>query len=200
MFNFWGRPNLPSGREILSNPAGERHPVVAGLVALALVASVIGIGLTLATLAGLRLTGLTGGGGDSAPQPGSGPTLYVPDPEDTSDGSPPEDESSGSDPATPGSSTSPDSTQRPITLVARPDRVGSFERIYLSGEYPSGNGAILQVQRRENGQWVNFAVTASVEGGSFETYVQTSRSGPNPWRMKDTDTGRLSNVVTVTVG
>jgi hypothetical protein len=40
----------------------------------------------------------------------------------------------------------------------------------------------------------------SVSGGTFATYVQTSRVGPNKFRVIDTDTQTTSNEITVTVG
>ena len=40
----------------------------------------------------------------------------------------------------------------------------------------------------------------SVSGGTFATYVQTSHSGPNEFRVVDTDSDVISNEVTVTVG
>ena len=75
-----------------------------------------------------------------------------------------------------------------------------MQQIDLTGTYPGGEGAILQVQRLENGAWSDFPVTMSVSGGTFATYVQTSQLGPNQFRVIDTDTEAISNDVTVTVG
>ena len=58
----------------------------------------------------------------------------------------------------------------------------------------------LVVQRFENGAWSDFPVTMSVVGGTFGTYVQTSRVGPNKFRVVDTDSDVVSNEITVTVG
>ena len=73
-------------------------------------------------------------------------------------------------------------------------------QINLTGTYQGGEGAILQVQRFEAGSWTDFPVTMSVGGGTFATYVLTARTGPNKFRVVDTDSDAVSNEVTVTVG
>ena len=55
-----------------------------------------------------------------------------------------------------------------------------MEQIDLTGVYPGGEGAILQVQRFEGGKWEDFPVTASVSNETFSTYVQTSQTGRQP--------------------
>ena len=75
-----------------------------------------------------------------------------------------------------------------------------MQQIDLTGTYQAGEGAILQVQRFEDGAWVDFPVTVSVSGGTFATYVLTGRTGPNQFRVVDTDSEAVSNEVTVTVG
>jgi hypothetical protein len=107
-------------------------------------------------------------------------------------------------PATePGSTTN---TKKPrqhprtgIRLTASPDQASTYQRVNLTGTYPSGAGATLQVQRLEGGNWVDFPTSASVSGGSFSTYVETGRSGPNKFRVFDAGSGRASNVVTVVI-
>ena len=81
---------------------------------------------------------------------------------------------------------------------ARKTALGRFATAW--GELRAGEGAILQVQRMESGAWSDFPVTMSVSGGTFATYVQTSRTGPNKFRVVDTDSDAVSNEVTVTVG
>jgi hypothetical protein len=39
-----------------------------------------------------------------------------------------------------------------------------------------------------------------VSDETFATYVQTSQTGPNRFRVVDTDTGRASNDVSVNIG
>ena len=75
-----------------------------------------------------------------------------------------------------------------------------MQQIDLTGVYPGGEGAILQVQRFTNGAWTDFPVTASVSNQTFSTYVQTSQAGVNRFRVVDTDTKLESNEVKVTVG
>ncbi len=75
-----------------------------------------------------------------------------------------------------------------------------MEQVDLTGIYPGGEGAVLQVQRFTSGSWSDFPVTVSVSDETFSTYVQTSQSGKNRFRVVDTDSGRTSNEVTVTVG
>ena len=75
-----------------------------------------------------------------------------------------------------------------------------MERIDLTGTYPGGEGAILQVERYIAGSWSEFSVTAAVSNETFSTYVQTGQAGVNKFRVRDTDTGEVSNAVAVTVG
>ncbi len=89
--------------------------------------------------------------------------------------------------------------ERAITLTASPPSVSALERIDLSGSYRGGDGATLQVQRRE-GDWVDFPVTATVRGTTFATYILTSRTGASQFRVVDEATGEASNTVTVRVG
>ena len=75
-----------------------------------------------------------------------------------------------------------------------------MQQIDLTGTYPGGEGAILQVQRLQGGAWADFPVTMSVSGGTFATYVATGQVGANQFRVVDTDTQVASNEITVTVG
>jgi hypothetical protein len=174
----------------------QAHPILWGLLAMVIVAAVVGGFLALGALAASRVLGV--GGSDSGAGATAGASMYLPEPEATavpeSSDAPSSDEPSGP------SSSAPAKPANPIRLAAAPRSVGSFERINLTGTYPGGNGAILQVQRKEDGRWVEFSVTAGVNGESFATYVQTSRVGENRFRMLDTDSKKVSNAVTVTVG
>ena len=87
-----------------------------------------------------------------------------------------------------------------ITLFVAPQNVSAGGRINFNGVYTDGEGARLQVQRKEGGSWTDFPVDATVRGGSFETWIQTSRTGVTKFRMFDQDANRASNVVTVTIG
>jgi hypothetical protein len=73
-------------------------------------------------------------------------------------------------------------------------------QIDLTGTYPGGEGAILQVQRFENGSWQDFpASPVSVSDQTFSTYVQTGVPGLQRFRVVDTRTNKPSNEVRVTV-
>ena len=58
-----------------------------------------------------------------------------------------------------------------------------MEEIYLTGVYPGGEGAVVQVQRFENDKWEDFPVDAVVSGETFSTYVQTAQPGVNMFRV-----------------
>jgi hypothetical protein len=180
-----------------SHDAG--HPVFAGLVALTGVAVVVGIVLGLGALTLTQFAGIGGGGAGSGATGGA--SMYLPEPVSTTGPGGPEITLSPGEtkqPSSPAESTK-QAQESQIVLVAGQRSVGSFERIDLSGDYDGGNGAILQVERREGGRWVRFGVTTAVNGESFATYVQTSRTGRNVFRVIDSDTRTKSNTVTVTV-
>lgn len=173
----------------------EKHPITAGFVALVAVGLGVGLLLGLFTLAVTRVAGLGGDDGSSAR--GGGPSLFLPTPAPSSSSGTPTQE-----PTAPASQApaSPSAKPKDITLQAAEPSVGSMERIDLSGVYPGGEGAVLQVQRMgPDRRWEDFPVTAAVSGGTFSTYVQTGRSGVQRFRVRDSDTGRVSNVVPVTV-
>lgn len=172
----------------------EKRPVLAGLVALATVAVVVGVLGGLAMLVGVKALGVGGSDGSSASASSSSDGLYLPKPSDT----PTSTETSTSPSLTPTETESSPADE--ISLSASQVSVSPMQQIDLTGTYPTGEGAILQVQRFENGQWSDFPVTMSVSGATFATYVQTSRPGPNKFRVIDTDTQTVSNEVTITVG
>lgn len=170
-----------------------------GLGALVAVSLLVGAVVGVVALGAAKLSGI-----DSA---GSGPTaepsLYMPtgepstspeafpDPPEVSEPSPTEETTTAAEP-------SPTKKPRPITLQVYPGEVSGGERINLTGVYQTGEGATLQVQRFENG-WTDFPVTARVSGGTFTTYVLTSRTGLTRFRVTDVATGRSSNPVRVTI-
>ena len=73
------------------------------------------------------------------------------------------------------------------------------ERVNLTGAYPRGDGAELQVQRFD-GRWTDFLVTVPVRSGHFSTYVQSSQPGRQRFRVIDHAAGHASNEVRVTIG
>jgi len=178
------------------------RPILTGLVALVGVGLVVGLVLGGGALAATRLLGLGGEEeSSSTAEATERDTLVLPEPEET-------DEPDG-----PLITLRPDPQQsdRPsqepteeedegITLSAGQTQVSPMGQIDLTGVYPGGEGAILQVQRFEGGAWGDFPVTASVSNETFSTYIQTGQTGVNRFRMLDTDSGDASNEVKVTVG
>ncbi|MGH3362729.1 MAG: hypothetical protein ACRDOM_09770 [Nocardioides sp.] len=182
----------------------ERHPVAAGLIALVGVGLVVGLFAGLAVFAGTRMLGL--GGGDASAETTTQESLNLPKPQETKGSSgplitlapgetssPPQDQPSEKE-------TTEASPKKQISLSASQNAVAPMEQIDLTGVYPGGEGAVLQVQRFTSGSWTDFPVTVSVSDETFSTYVQTSQSGPNRFRVVDTDSGRKSNEVKVTIG
>ena len=173
----------------------ENRPVLTGLIALVGVAVAIGLLGGLAVIVGVKATGI-GGSSEASDDPSSSATFRLPKPTDTSTETPAEETTEPSA----GTESSSEAPATAISLSAAQQSVSPMQQIDLTGTYRAGEGAILQVQRMENGAWSDFPVTMSVSGGTFATYVQTSRTGPNEFRVVDTDSDVVSNEVTVTVG
>lgn len=196
----------------------EERPVVSGVVALVAVAVVVGLVAGFAALAGARIVGLGGEteSSGSGTGPGAGETLVLPRPSKTQEPTGPLVTLAPGDerqrPATKRGATREESSERKrkskkekrpksvISLSASQLSVSQMGRIDLTGTFPGGEGAVLRVQRLEDGTWEDFPVTVSVSNGTFSTYVQSGDTGPNKFRVKDTDSAKTSNPVTVTVG
>jgi len=179
------------------------HPVAYGLLALIGVGVVVGLIAGLGALAGARVVGV----GDESTETSSGgeASMYLPKPERTKPAAGPEitlrpgQESAptNTEPSQPKTSKKP---KKVISLSAAQAQVAPMEQIDLSGTYPGGEGAILQVQRFEGGQWQDFpASPVSVSDQTFSTYVLTGIPGQQRFRMIDTGSGKTSNEVKVTV-
>ncbi|NYG54504.1 hypothetical protein [Nocardioides perillae] len=184
------------------------RPVLTGLLALVAVAVVVGVVLGVATLLGTRVLGL-GEASGSTGQATDADTLFLPPPSPTDppsgplvtlapDGGPTQVVEAPTAEPSPTESESPEAGE--ISLSAGQTSVSPMGQIDLTGTYPGGEGAILQVQRFEGGSWSDFPVTVSVSGSTFATYVQTGRVGEARFRVVDTDSGVESNEVTVRVG
>jgi hypothetical protein len=180
--------------------ADEERPVISGILALVGVALAVGMVTGLAVLAGAHVLGL--GGGHAAVAGDAGATMYLPKPEKTK----PSDGPSitlGSEPTSGSTRTSSPTIHKPrkrISLQAGETTVSPMGRIDLTGTYPGGEGAVLNVQKFSNGSWQDFySISASVTNGSFSTYIQTGTPGPNRFRMIDSDTKLTSNPVKVTI-
>lgn len=188
-------------------PDSEKHPVAAGLLALVGVGLVVGLIVGIAALVGTRMVGL--GGDQAAAESTADQSLYLPRPEKTTGPSGPlitlapgASESPSAKPPKKASNPSkaPKKAKKEISLSASQNSVAPMEQIDLTGVYPGGEGAILQVQRFTSGSWQAFPVTVSVSDETFATYVQTSQRGVNRFRVADTDSGLVSNDVSVNIG
>ena len=184
----------------------NEHPVAFGLLALVGVAVVVGVIAGVVALAGAKVAGLDGGGG-SAEGAQEEASLYLPKPERTrgDDGplitlDPGQKSPKGQQSRQPSEESSSAKPEKAISLQAAQTSVGPMEDIDLTGVYTGGEGAILQVQRFEGGAWVDFpASPISVGDSTFATYVQTGQPGVQRFRVVDTDTGKASNEVKVTI-
>jgi len=190
--------------ESLPDRPREEHPILAGVVALVGVGLVVGLVLGLVVLAGAKVLGLNGGSDDSSAA--SEATMYLPKPVKTSAAHEPqitlapgvESESANAETSEePSKSAAP---KRKITLSASVTQVSPMEQFLLTGTYPRGEGAILTVQRFEDGGWQDFPATGSVQGEAFQIPVQASLPGPNRFRVIDSDSSLKSNEVRVTIG
>lgn len=187
-----------------------------GLVALLGVGLGVGALLAAVALFSANFLGLGDGasasGGSTAQE-----SMYIPRPERTTPSDGPlftlDTEAPGSDSSESSDSTDgaeDEETDEPrkkkseedeeITLSAGQTEVANFEQIDLTGIYPGGEGAVLQVQRFESGSWADFDATIPVSGETFGTYVQTGVSGVNRFRVLDPETDLASNEVRVRVG
>ena len=188
-------------------PNSEEHPVAAGLIALVGVGLAVGLVIGIVALVATRMMGL--GGENASAQTTSQESLYLPKPEKTTGPSGPlitlapgesESPKEKSSQGQPSRSPKPAKAKKEISLSASQTSVEPMDQIDLTGVYPGGEGAILQVQRFTSGSWQAFPVTVSVSDETFATYVQTSQTGVNRFRVTDTDSGLTSNEVKVTIG
>jgi len=190
----------PDDRPTRGNRDG--HPVLTGLLALVAVAVTVGLILGGGALAVTRVLGI-GADEQATDDTTSEDSMFLPKPEPTQSSSGPlitlEPDPQGPVSQLPTDETSESEPETKIALSSDQTEVSSMERIYLTGTYPGGEGAILQVQQWEGGAWGEFPVTASVVNETFTTYIQTSQSGKNRFRVVDTDTGEASNEVAITI-
>jgi hypothetical protein len=183
----------------LDDEASWSRTLLMGLGALVGVSLLVGLIVGAIAFGAAKMSGI----GETADGPTQEPSLVIPSgkpstsPEAYPD--PPEVSDSPTEEPTPTEEPSPTKPARAITLQGYPATVAPGERINLTGVFRAGEGARLQVQRFEGG-WTNFPVTATVRGGTFETYVLTSRTGQQRFRVVDMATGEASNAVRVTIG
>ena len=180
----------------------EDRPVVTGLFALVGVGLAVGLIAGLAVMVGVHVIGV--GGGSTGGGSGAGPTMYLPKPQKTAPSSGPSLTlgTSSTTTASPSqqASSKPAKPKKRISLQAGEQTVAPMGRIDLTGTYPSGEGAVLNVQEFTNGSWQDFySVSATVQNGTFSTYIQTGIAGLARFRVIDSDTHLASNEVRVTV-
>ena len=185
----------------LDDEAPWSRTLLMGIGALVAVSLLVGLVVGAIAFGAAKMSGI----GEAADGPTREPSLYIPSGEPSTSPEaypdPPKSsaaESPSEDP-TPTEEPTPTKKPRPITLQGYPAKVAPGERINLTGVFATGEGRTLQVQRFEGG-WTDFPVTATVRGGTFETYVLTSRTGKQRFRVIDTSSGRASNPVSVTIG
>ncbi len=161
------------------------------------------VALLIGGIVGVVVIGMLNvlGVGSTSGSAGQRPTLYIPDLSPTTSPKayavPPAATSAATPSASP--SAKPKKPELQISLQGFPDHVAPGQRISLTGTYPGAEGATLQVQQFQQG-WSDFPVTATVSGGIFTTYVITSRTGPQRFRVVDQASGRHSNDVQIAVG
>jgi hypothetical protein len=175
----------------------EGHPVMSGLAALVGVGVVVGLLVSGGALAASSMLGLGDDDGDGTAS--SQQSMYLPKPSDTVAETGPQITLQPGEETPTGTATSDAPPQFAISLSAAATEVGPMEEIYLTGVYPGGEGAVLQVQRLENDKWKDFPVDAVVSGETFATYVQTAQAGVNRFRVRDTSGPDVSNEVRVKV-
>ncbi len=175
----------------------EGHPIASGIAALVGVGVVVGLLVSGGALAASSMLGL--GGDDDSGTASSTNSMYLPKPSDTVQATGPQITLQPGQETPASTSTSEAPPQFAISLSAAVTEVGPMEEIYLTGVYPGGEGAVVQVQRFENDKWEDFPVDASVSGETFSTYVQTAQRGVNIFRVRDTSGPDVSNEVRVKI-
>ncbi len=193
---------FPMNQEVeLGVKSDEERPVVFGLLALVGVAVAVGLVASVAVLVGAHLVGL-GGGHAAAGAGDAGATMEVPKPQKTQPASGPSI-TLGSNPTSSASETQSPTIKKPkkqISLQSGQTTVSPMGRIDLTGTYPGGEGAVLNVQKFSNGSWQDFySISATVTNGTFSTYIQTGTPGMNRFRVIDSDTHLASNQVRVQI-
>ena len=171
-----------------------RKQLLVGLGVLVIVAVLIG---GIVSVIAIKAADVAGIGSAPASTTG-GVTFPSPDPTTPTSEQP-------TTPTAPSGSTPPTQTAPPpkagIKLTANPAQAGTYQRVNLTGTYPGAtSGTSLEVQRREGASWVNFAsVSASVNAGTFATWIETGQPGANRFRVYDAGAGKASNIVTVQI-
>ncbi len=171
-----------------------RNALLKALAVMVVIGVVIALGTTIVVRAlGLNENDSPGPIGAAPSEPVQPlPTTALPVPgEDSEDAEPSEEPSDGASP--------PEGGNGDIKLDVTPVIARPMERVNLTGTYKGADSLELQVQRFEDGNWIDFGVTATVRVGTYETYVMTGRAGEQRFRMYDPQADEGSNVVLVTI-
>ena len=184
----------------------DGHPILAGLIALVGVA--VAVGLVLGPGRARRHQRARASAATRrAATSTSERSMYLPKPQKTPTATAAGVHARPGEPqrqaAGPSKSPKPCRTASPrkqISLSASTTSAGAMEQFDLTGVYPGGEGAILQVQRFEGGAWTNFNATGSVSGETFQIPIYTSQPGVNRFRVLDSDTDLESNEIRITIG
>ncbi len=200
------QPPKSLGSEDSEEPQGEpirdsvSRPVLVGLAALLSVAVAVGLIVAGGVLMVTKVLGLGGDDGSTASS-GSSRSLYLPEISDTEAGegqggatdSPPSpdafSESADAEPA------------QGIKLTADPLEAAVNTQITLMVDYPTGQDAILQVQRKGAAGWEDFPASPLNMSGRphASTWIVSSLTGSFQYRVRDTDSGKTSKPVTITL-
>ena len=182
---------------------GDSPPraLLLAVVAMAGVALLVGLAIGGAVVSVAGFSGLDASNGDTGGGEGA-ETLVMPKykPTETVEADLGLPTPSPTQSETPSPSAEPSPRTDRIKLFVAPQAVGPGERINFNGVYVDGEGVALQVQRKEGDTWTDFPVTATVRGGVYSTWIQTTRTGEAKFRMFDGTANRASNAVTVTIG
>jgi hypothetical protein len=179
-----------------------RRALLTALAAMAGVAVIVGLAVGAVAVTVFHYAGISGA---AASAQGAPESLYIPKYQPTksangNDGLHLPSYSASPTPSFAAPSATPSPQQNRITLFVAPQRVSAGERINFNGVYGAGEGKDLQIQRLEGGQWTDFPVSATVRGGVFDTWIQTSRTGRAVFRVFDAQANRASNRVVVHIG
>jgi hypothetical protein len=174
--------------------------LVVALAAMAGVAILVGLAVGGAVVTAANVVGV--GAAEGSTNGGSEESLFIPRYKPTKSVETDLGLPTPSTSETPSESPSEEASPRTdkIKLFAAPQQVSPGERINFNGVYVDGEGVALQIQRKEGSAWVDFPVDATVRGGVFSTWIQTSRTGESPFRVFDATANRASNVVVITIG
>lgn len=183
----------------------RRNEIAVALGKAAAVVVVIGLVVWIGSwlmVKGLGLDQAPAGNTAAAPSSTAPPVKPLPDkalpvPDDDEDAS---DEDEGADEDADDEADDEAAEDGEFTLEASPARVGTMERINLTGQWPGQDAVVLAVQRKQDGAWADFGVSAQVSVGTYSTWVMTGRVGEQKFRMYHPGTDTASNVVTITVG